>query len=100
MKRRRFLKDTRAIVLEGVIAIIWIMLSSITWLVGAMIVNRTYDALYSYSVQCDPRVLAIQQSALNAYAVVIVIVDVGLIVWWAISAQKKRSVESPGGYYG
>lgn len=98
---RSIIKDTRAIILPGIIAITFIFLSSIIWLIGALIVNRVFDALYPYSILCDPRVLAIQQSALNAYAVIIVIIDVGLLVWWGLSSQRKESVESPAGaYYG
>jgi hypothetical protein len=98
--KRSWIHDTHAIILPAIIAITFIFLSSIIWLIGALIVNRTFDSLLPYIMQCDPRVLAISQSALNAYAVVIVIVDVGLLVWWGLSAQKKESVESPGGYYG
>lgn len=100
MTRKSFIRDTRALILPGIIAVTFIMLSSILWLVGALIVSRTYDGLLPYIMDSDPRVLAISQSALNAYAVTIIIVDVGLLVWWGLSAQKKESVESPGAYYG
>lgn len=98
--KHSWIHDTRAMILSGIIAITFIFLSSITWLVGAMIVNRTFDSLLPFIMESDPRVLAICQSSINAYAFVIVIVDVGMLVWWGLSAQKKESVESPANYYG
>jgi len=34
-------------------------------------------------------------NAVNVYGVVIVVVDVLLLVWWGISAQRVESEESP-----
>lgn len=99
MTRRSFRSNKRGIVLAGVIAIIFIVLSSIVWLVGALIVNRTFDGLASTFAECDPRVLTLSQNAVNAYAVSIVVVDVLLLVWWGLSAQKKEVVDEPAGYY-
>jgi len=91
----RLLRSKRGIVLAGVVAITFIFLSSIIWLVGALIVNRTFDALVPYMDE-DPRVLILNQNAVNAYGVSIVIVDVLLLVWWGLSAQKVESQESQG----
>jgi hypothetical protein len=96
---RNFRSNKRGIVLAGVIAIIFIVLSSIVWLCGALIVNRTFDGLAGIIAECDPRVLALSQGVLNAYAVSIIVVDVLLLVWWGLSAQKKEVVDEPAGYY-
>jgi len=99
MKRRNFRNNKRGIVLVGVIAIVFIVLSSIVWLVGAMIVNRTFDGLLPTLEECDPRVLSLSQKVLNAYAVSIVVIDVLFLVWWGLNAQKKEVVDEPAGYY-
>ena len=93
---REFRNDESGIVLVGVIAIIFIMCSSIIWLIGALIVNRTFDALAPYFAVGDPRALITAQNAVNTYGVVIVFVDILLLVWWGISAQRVESEESPG----
>jgi hypothetical protein len=99
-KLRSFRNDKRAIILPAVIAITFIILSSIIWLAGALIVNRTFDQLQGIIAECDPRVLSISQNALNAYAVSIVVVDGLLLVWWGLSSQKVESQESPAPYGG
>jgi hypothetical protein len=96
---RDFRSNKSGIVLAGIIAIIFIVLSSIVWLVGALIVNRTFDGLLPTLQECDPRVLALSQGVLTAYAVSIIVVDVLLLVWWGLSAQKKEVVDEPAGYY-
>ena len=94
---RDFRNNTQGIVLVGVIAIVFIISSSLIWLVGALIVNRTFDALAPYFAVGDPRALVTAQSAVNTYGVVIVVVDVLLLVWWGISAQRVESEETAGG---
>lgn len=90
---KSFVRDRRGIVVAGVIAISFIVLSSITWLVCAVIVNRVFDGFLPILVTCDPRALATTQSAMNAFAVSIVIVDLLLLLWWGLSAQKVESQE-------
>lgn len=96
---KRLLRDESGIIFEGVIAIGFIVLSSITWLVCAMVVNRVFDAFLPIFMlpEMDPRALAVSQTALNAFAVSIVIVDILLLVWWGLSAQKVESQEYAGG---
>jgi len=94
-KLKRFVGDRRGIVAVGVLAIVFIISSSLIWLVGALIVNRTFDALAPYFAVGDPRALITAQNAVNIYGVVIVVVDVLLLVWWGISAQRVESQETP-----
>jgi hypothetical protein len=94
-KLKRFVGDRRGIVAVGVLAIVFIISSSLVWLVGALIVNRTFDALTPYFSGADPRGLLAASNAVNVYGVVIVVVDVLLLVWWGISAQRVESEESP-----
>lgn len=99
--KHRSLRDFRSnqsgIVVVGVIAIVFIVFSSLIWLVGALIVNRTFDALAPYFAVGDPRALVTAQNAVNTYGVMIVVVDILLLVWWGISAQRVESEESPAG---
>ena len=53
------------------LAIAFIISSSLIWLVGALIVNQTFDALTPYFFG-DPRVVG-AQNAVNVYGVVIVV---------------------------
>lgn len=94
---KRFLRNKRAIILPGIIAIIWIILSSITWLAGAVIVSRTYDQLQGTIEECNPMVAVISNNALNAYGISIIVLDILFIVWWALSAQRVESQEVPYG---
>lgn len=88
-------KENSGIVAVGMLAIAFIISSSLIWLVGALIVNQTFDALTPYFPLGDPRGLLAAQNAVNVYGVVIVVVDVLLLVWWGISAQRVESEESP-----
>ena len=96
---RTFLKQFKAhcqgIILVGIIAITFIILSSIIWLVLALVVNRVFDGLMPIYLTCDPRALATGTNALNAFGVSIVVVDIMFLVWWGLSAQKKGSREDP-----
>lgn len=94
MKLSTIRKDNRGILLAGAIAISFIIMSSIIWLAGALIVNRTFDAFQPWFAISDPRALITAQNAVNAYGVSIIIVDLLFLLWWGLSAQKKESVES------
>lgn len=94
---RDFRNDQNGIVLVGVIAISFIIMSSIIWICGALIVNKVFDAVIPYFSVDDTRGLVTAQNTVNTYGVVIVVVDFLLLAWWAISAQRVESVESAGG---
>ncbi len=96
-KLRSIIDDEHGILMVGILAVTFIISSSIIWLVGALIVNSTFDALVPYFPVSDPRALATAQNAVAAYGVVIVVVDVLLLVWWGVSAQRVESQESPTG---
>lgn len=90
-----FRNDESGIIMEGIIAIVFIVFSSLIWLVGALVVNQTFDALTPFFALGDPRAFVTAQNAVNIYGVVIVVVDSLLLVWWGISAQRVESEESP-----
>jgi len=92
---QRFMGDRSGIIFAGVVAITFIVLSSIVWLACALIVNRTFDGFLPILLECDPRALATSQMALNAFGVSIVVVDVMFLVWWGLSSQKVESQEMP-----
>jgi hypothetical protein len=94
---QNFLSDRRGIVTAGIVAICFIFLSSILWLVGALIVNRTFDAFLPLFNDSDPRALLTGQHAVNAFGVSIVVIDVLLLVWWGLNAQRVESQEYAGG---
>ena len=96
-KLSQFINDTSGIIFEGVIAVSFIIMSSMVWLCGEVIVSRVFDGFLPILNLCDPRGLAMVQMYLNAYGVSIVIVDVLFIVWWGLAAGKSESQESPLG---
>jgi hypothetical protein len=95
LTKQSFVKDQKGILLAGAIAITFIILSSIVWLCGALIINKTFDAFMPWLTVADPRALVLSQNALNAYGVSIVITDIAFLVWWGLSASKRESQESP-----
>jgi hypothetical protein len=95
---RRFRQNQSGIVLVGIICIVFIICSSIIGLAGALAVNKVADALTPY-LGSDVRALNTVTSARNAYIVAVVLVDVLLLVYWGVSAQRKESQESPSGVY-
>jgi len=91
---KAFIRDENGILMEGIIAIVFIISSSLIWLVGALVVNRVFDTFVPYFVPLDPRALATAQNAVTTYGVVIVCVDILLLVYWGISAQRVESEET------
>jgi type VI protein secretion system component VasK len=94
---RDFRNDKRGILLVGIVTMAFIVMSSLIWLVGALVVNRVFDAFTPLLNAGDPRALIAAQNAVNAYGVSIVVIDILLLVYWAISAQRIESEESPAG---
>lgn len=96
-KIKELIKDSKGIILEGVIAISFIFFSSLIWLIGEIVIHRTYDAMVpTFFDQIDPRGLALVDNYINAYAVSIIIVDALLLLWWGLSTQKHETQEYPG----
>jgi hypothetical protein len=96
---RKLRANKNGILLVGIICIVFIVLSSIIWLVGALILNRVFDAFGPWFAITDPRTLAVSQSALNAYGISTIITDIAFISYWAISTQRQESEEYPAGMY-
>ena len=92
--KRNFVENQQGILLPLAIAISFTIMSSIVWLAGALIVNRTFDAFQPWFAISDPRALILAQTCLNAYSVSILITDGCLIAWWYLSAFKIESQES------
>ena len=91
---RNFRDNRSGIVLIGLICIVFIVTSSLIGLVGALAVNRIADALSPFT-SGDIRATALVETARNAYILSIVLVDITLLVYWAVSAQRKESQEQP-----
>jgi hypothetical protein len=91
---RNLKEDKSGILLEGLITIVFVISSSIIGLVGALAVNRIADALTPF-ISNNVQALALVQNCRNAYIVGVVLVDISLIVYWGVSAQRKERQESP-----
>jgi hypothetical protein len=95
--RRNFWKDERGIIAVGVLAICFIVFSSVLWLVAVLIVNRVFDAftpIYANFESIYPSLVG--QHVVNATGIAIVVIDGLLLLWWAISAQRVESQEFQG----
>jgi hypothetical protein len=91
--------NKEGIVKEGIIAISFIVMSSIIWLVGQLIVSKTFDAFMPWFAITDPRVLITANAAMTGYSISIIIVDILFLVWWGLSTQKHESFEEPMGRF-
>jgi len=91
---QNFIKNKDGIILQGAIAISFIIMSSLIWLCGELIVNRVFDAFQPWFAISDPRALILAQNCLNAYAVSIIVTDGCFLFWWFLAASKNESVES------
>lgn len=91
---KQFRNDKSGIVLVGLICITFIMCSSLIGLVGALAVNKVADALTPF-VSDNTEALNVVTNARNSYIIGVVLVDLSLLGYWAVSAQRKESVESP-----
>lgn len=91
--KRSFRRDRRGIIAVGVVAIAFIFVSTIIWLAGALVVNRTFDAFLPIFNRMDVETRIISEHALNIYGVSILVVDLLLLVWWGLSAQRVERQE-------
>jgi len=99
MRTLRDFKDNKqGIVLVSLIVIVFITVSSIIGIVGALAVNKIADDVvamnipgFSNSIQA----LNLVQTARNAYIVAIVLVDILLLIYLFVSAQRKETQDSP-----
>ena len=90
----RFRKNNQGIVLVVVVVITFVISCDIIGLVGALATSRVADALTPF-VGSNVRALAVINNARNAYIVGLVVLNISLIAYLFISAQRKESQESP-----
>lgn len=90
-----FKKDKHGIVLVALIVIVMITSANILGIIGALMVNRVADALTPFLGGSNTQALTVVTNARNAYIVGIVLVDICLIIYLAVSAQRKESQETP-----
>ena len=91
---RNLMHENSGIILVSLVAITFIITSSIIGLVGALCVNQIADALTPY-LGSDVRATNLVLTCRNAYIVSIVLADIMLIIWWAVNAQRVERQESP-----
>ena len=103
MRTLRDFKDNKqGIVLVSLIVIVFITVTSIIGLVGALAVNKIADDVVAMNIpgfSNNIQALNLVQTARNAYIIAVVLTDVMLLVYWAVSAQRKESQEQPAGVY-
>lgn len=69
------------------------MIATITWLVAMLVTGEFID---TFSAQAtNPYTVSLGETVRNQGAIVVVIIDIGMIVWMGISAFKRESQEAP-----
>jgi len=96
--KNSLIEDKRGILMQGIIAVVFITASTLLWLICALILNRVADSMSAYT-SADPHVALISANTVNTFGVVIVVVDGLLILWWGLSAFRKERQEIPSSTY-
>jgi len=88
-----FLKSNKAIFWVIFVGVVTMTIATATWLVamvitGAFVDSMTAHATSSYTVNFG-------ETVRNQGAIVVVLIDVGMLVWMGISAFRKETQEAP-----
>jgi hypothetical protein len=95
---KTFKDNKEGFVLVSVICIVLIFSIAIIGLVGLLSVNRIADAVAPFVVG-DIRATNLVAQCRTSLVVGIVLSIVLVIVYWAVSAQRRESQESPQTYF-
>jgi branched-subunit amino acid ABC-type transport system permease component len=95
-QQNNLVTDKRGILMEGMIAIVFIIASSLTWLVGALILNQYLDSVAPYTDKF-PQASVLSMNVRNSFGIVIVVVDGLLLFWWGLQSfrRERQEYESP-----
>lgn len=89
----RFTRNQHAIFWVIFVGVTTIMVATVTWLVAMLITGQFVDSFTLTAT--TPYTAEFGETVRNQGAVVIVIIDVGMIVWMAVSAFKRERQEMP-----
>ena len=93
MTLMRFLKDNRAVFWVIMVGTITIIVSTFTWLIVMLVTSNFIDL---FSIQAvGPYTVSYGKTVQTQGAIIVVIIDVGMIIWMLISAFRKESQEMP-----
>ena len=95
---RNFRRNQTGLVLVSIVAITLVFALAIIGLVGMLSANRIADAITPY-MGPDVRATNLIQECRNALAVSVVLSIVMVLVWWAVSAQRRESQENAMPYF-
>ena len=90
---RSFKQNRQGIIGPIIIGTVTIMLATGTWLIAMLITGNFVDTFSQMAV--GPYTIELGESVRTQGAIVIVIIDVGMVIWMAVSAFRKESQESP-----
>ena len=88
---QRFIKDQRGIFWVILVGTITIMVATGVWLI-AMLVTGSFVTLFGAQAT-GPYTLQFGESVQTQGAIVVVIIDVGMVVWMTVSAFRRESQE-------
>jgi hypothetical protein len=90
---KRFLKDNRGIFWVILVGTATIMIATVSWLVAVLVTSSFIDTMSTQAT--GPYTISLGETVRTQGAVVIVIIDAGMILWMFISAFIKERQEAP-----
>jgi hypothetical protein len=97
-KLKEFKEDTKANFWVSMIGTIMIIVCTLTWLV-VIVVSQNFVDAFALLPGVSSDTLALGNTQLIMGSAVIVIIDVGLMIWIAVSAFRKETQEFPSQGY-
>ena len=87
MKRRSFLADRRGILAVIFVGVVTIMVATGTWLIAMLVASTFVDTFGAQAT--GAMTVSLGDTVRNQGAVIVVIIDVGMIVWMVVSAFAR-----------
>ena len=88
---KQFLNNKSGIFWVIFVGITTIMISTVTWLIVMLVTNQFMDIFELQGVQQST--IDLGETVRTQGAIVVVIIDIGMVVWMAVSAFRKESQE-------
>ena len=88
LKLKEFRENRQGAFWVIIMGVITIIVATMTWLV-IIVVSRTFVNTFS-ALSASPVTIQLGQSSLISGSIVVVVIDVGMVVWMLVSAFKRE----------
>ena len=88
---KHFLNDKCGIFWVIFVGVTTIMVATVTWLIAMLVTNQFMDIFELQGIQQST--IDLGETVRTQGAVVVVIVDIGMVVWMTVSAFRRESQE-------